>query len=442
MIGTTSGTAIGGIYALDITTPTSSNFAESNAATIVIGDWNSNNITCVGNTTCGTHLGSTYGTPIIRRLHDGNWGVIFGNGLNSSSGTAGIFVMIVNSGTGATTFYYLDTGAGAASSGAKNGIAYVTSADLDGDHITDYVYAGDVLGNLWRFDLTSKTESSWAAASSAMFTATTSTTVKPITTSVKVSSVPTTGNYPRIIVNFGTGQQLPQTLTSAATYAGGTQSLFGVWDWNMASWNGKSSVKYYALTSPQTNSTSATYLTTQTLTSSTYTNSSGIATNSYLGTNNTVCWSGSSTCASGTNTKFGWTINLPTSTEQVTFNPTLLSGVFFVNTNIPAVTQILSCTTTPASGYSIAVNLATGGTDSVYTTVTGSSSTVGIGQGATGTAYFVSGTKSNSATTTTGATGSTITTSIDQSSNGAITNQVNLPTPNNTGSRLTWLQLR
>ena len=31
-------------------------------------------------------------------------------------------------------------------------------ADLDGDHITDYVYAGDLLGNLWRFDLTGGTE--------------------------------------------------------------------------------------------------------------------------------------------------------------------------------------------------------------------------------------------------------------------------------------------
>ena len=43
--------------------------------------------------TCGNNLGNTYGMPIIRRLHDGNWAVIFGNGFGSTSGDAGIFVM-------------------------------------------------------------------------------------------------------------------------------------------------------------------------------------------------------------------------------------------------------------------------------------------------------------------------------------------------------------
>ena len=37
---------------------------------------------------------------IIRRLHDGNWAVIFGNGYGSTNGDAGIFVMTVDS-TGA-----------------------------------------------------------------------------------------------------------------------------------------------------------------------------------------------------------------------------------------------------------------------------------------------------------------------------------------------------
>ena len=47
--------------------------------------------------------------------------------------------------------------------GDNNGIAYVTAADLDGDHITDYVYAGDIKGNVWRFDLTSSDPANWAA---------------------------------------------------------------------------------------------------------------------------------------------------------------------------------------------------------------------------------------------------------------------------------------
>ena len=55
-----------------------------------------------------------------------------------------------DSGSGATTFYYLSTGVT-----GGNGIAFTTPTDLDGDHIMDYVYAGDLKGNVWRFDLTS-----------------------------------------------------------------------------------------------------------------------------------------------------------------------------------------------------------------------------------------------------------------------------------------------
>ncbi|MEJ0007900.1 MAG: hypothetical protein WDM77_16430 [Steroidobacteraceae bacterium] len=61
-------------YALDITDSSATTFAESNAANLVIGEWTSANITCYLNTTCGTNMGSTYGTPVIRRLHDGRWG--------------------------------------------------------------------------------------------------------------------------------------------------------------------------------------------------------------------------------------------------------------------------------------------------------------------------------------------------------------------------------
>lgn len=41
----------------------------------------------------------------------------------------------------------------------------VTAPDLDGDHITDYADAGDMLGNVWRFDLTSDDPADWAVRS-------------------------------------------------------------------------------------------------------------------------------------------------------------------------------------------------------------------------------------------------------------------------------------
>jgi type IV pilus assembly protein PilY1 len=93
------------LYALDVTNP--ANFSESNASSLVMGEWN-NTITCVGNTTCGQSMGNTYGTPQLRRLHDGRWAVIFGNGMGSASGDAGIFIMTLDPNTGAqgAQFYF------------------------------------------------------------------------------------------------------------------------------------------------------------------------------------------------------------------------------------------------------------------------------------------------------------------------------------------------
>src|SRR6202023_3915418 len=107
------------IYALDITTAT---FTEANAANLVVGEWNPTTLACTNVANCGNNLGNTYGTPQMRRLHDGKWAVIFGNGFGSTSGDAGIYVMTLDPTSGAGTFYYLSTGTGSA--GNPNGIAY------------------------------------------------------------------------------------------------------------------------------------------------------------------------------------------------------------------------------------------------------------------------------------------------------------------------------
>ncbi|WP_205704036.1 PilC/PilY family type IV pilus protein, partial [Escherichia coli] len=133
---------------------------------------------------------------------------------------------------GTTSFYYLDTGYGPSKdplkANNKNGIAYVTPADLDGDHITDYVYAGDAFGNVWRFDLTSQNPASWSVSSAPMFSTPAG---QPITSKVAVAAIPGSGTgAPRVLVSFGTGQAFPVTQTSAAAYSSNTaQSLYGVW---------------------------------------------------------------------------------------------------------------------------------------------------------------------------------------------------------------------
>ncbi|MEJ8854896.1 PilC/PilY family type IV pilus protein [Variovorax robiniae] len=374
VIGDKTSIANGAIYALDITTPTAANFTEANAANLVLGEWSSSTLTCTTDTAavpasgstpavpavnCKDSLGSTYGTPIIRRLHDGNWAVIFGNGLNSKTGGAGIFIMTVNQTSGAKTFRYLPagTGSGPTTSGAtvtaRNGISYVNSADLDSDHVADYVYAGDVFGNVWRFDLTSATASAWSVRSTPIF----STGGRPITSQITGVTVLAGSTAPRMLLTFGTGQIFPQTLTSAATPTTGTQYMLGVWDWDMANWNAKGSLQLASLVAPQTVSLST--LQSQTVvTDTTYSN--GLISGARTVTRTPICWAGSTACTSGNN-KFGWSVELPGTNEQIVYNPVISDGLFVVNTTLPAVNQALSCDQQPASGFTMAIDPVTGG---------------------------------------------------------------------------------
>ena len=132
------------------------------------------------------------------------------------------------------------------------------------------------------------------------------------------------------MVDFGTGRQFPLTNSSPTTYATGSQALYGIWDWNMGSWNSKSAQQYASLPAPQTVGLGT--LAAQTVLG-TFTSSAG---NQYRTiSSNPVCWSGSTTCSGGGNNQFGWYLSLPGAAEQVIYNPTLQLGVFLVNTTIP-----------------------------------------------------------------------------------------------------------
>jgi type IV pilus assembly protein PilY1 len=410
----TTPTSTSAIYALDITDPAKF------VAGSVLGEWTPSTITCANVANCGQHLGLTYGTPQIRRLHNGNWAILFGNGLNSKLGTSGMFVGIVDS-SGKPTFYYYDTGAGptSASPPVLNGIVQVTPVDLDGDHITDFVYAGDVLGNVWRFDLTSNSPGTWAAGSKPLFTTASG---QPITTGLAVASVPTgtsANALPKVLVAFGTGQKLPLTVTSGETYATATQALYGVWDYNMTAWDSTSTDTKYAALAPTIRTNAGKSLTIQSgeLVTQTY----GIATNSgtqyRTATSNPVCWADATACAA--TPQMGWTMALqaasstaipPTPAEQVIFNPVVISNEIVLNTFLPvsSTAKALFCNAPDASGFTMALQMANGGASSESFlplpdgTFSNTISVVGLADGAVGTpaplngsdgkTYIVSGT--------------------------------------------------
>ncbi len=474
-----SGLGAGGadIFALDITDP--SKFSETNASSLVIGDWTAAIITCVSDTrsgeaanSCGKNLGNTFGQPQIRRLHDGNWGVIFGNGFGSSNGSAGIFILEVNSVSGALSFRYIDSG----NTAGGDGIAYVATADLDSDHITDYVYAGDLLGNVWRFDLTSNNASLWKASSftggstpTPLMTATLGGVAQPISTKPVLVTGLSASSQPRLLVDFGTGHITGATWNSQAVYASGQQDLYGVWDWNMNTWNAQSKAQYASLSAPQSITTSA--LQTQTISAA----SGSISSSQILGirtvTHNTVCWTGSTACASG-NTQYGWKVLLPggvgsANYEQIIYNPTFaFNSLFLVNTTIPPVNTIYNCQSLYPTGWTMAIDPLSGGAPGVSTTASNGVSVfstantyqfsntvpiVGVMQNATGS-YTTFTLQAGTGTGGTGGTGGTTSGNTstgtlnagvtNTSSGSAITNSFNNVSKPGQLKRLNWMQLR
>tara|TARA_R100000306_G_scaffold62548_1_gene72953 strand:- start:75905 stop:79639 length:3735 start_codon:yes stop_codon:yes gene_type:complete len=124
------------VYALDITDPDEVKLMWEISGTMAL------------RSTVRTSLGHVHGKAQIGRLHNGKWGVIIGNGYNSANGRSA--VLVLNAVTGETIKVF-DTAVG--SSGDPNGMAEPLLADVNGDFIVDSVYAGDLHGKLWRFDL-------------------------------------------------------------------------------------------------------------------------------------------------------------------------------------------------------------------------------------------------------------------------------------------------
>ncbi|KPC52148.1 pilus assembly protein [Amantichitinum ursilacus] len=362
------------VYALEVTDPTT--FSENNAASIVKGEWTDSTISAL-NSSIGGSVGYTYGAPLIRRMHNGSWAVIFGSGWNSS-GNAGIFIMVVNASNGTISPKFLSTG----KSGSTAGITYVASADLDNDHIVDYLYAGDLAGNIWRFDVTSSNPADWITSTyggtvaTPLFTAASSTgTLQPVSTQVQVSSIKV-GSSNRIFLMFGTGQRTPFTNSLGDVYASGRQSVYGIWDWDLSAWNSgrrttnsvtipASTTAYVAGTAPAAGSAGVgstvprSALVQQTSTETTL--SSGSVGGYRVLSNNAVCWQDSTTCTTG-NSNYGWYYDLPTTGEQVIANPVINDGALELNTIIPPPSSTATCTVQLPTGWTMAYNPLTGGT--------------------------------------------------------------------------------
>ncbi|MCB1909604.1 MAG: hypothetical protein KDH15_19765 [Rhodocyclaceae bacterium] len=179
------------LFALDVTTPVSGGAVNITAGSLL---WELN-----GNTT--NKLGHVLGTPLIAPLNNGDWGVIVGNGYNSADDDA--HLVIINALTG-SVIKVLDT-----DGSTSNGLLAVGGWDDDADGDIDYVYGGDLRGQLWKFELLDG-ETQWTTANKSgaayapVFTATDENSkVQPISAGPLVGSHPDTGE---LWIFFGTGK--------------------------------------------------------------------------------------------------------------------------------------------------------------------------------------------------------------------------------------------
>lgn len=183
------------------------------------------------------HFGNALGKPVIAQLNTGTTGVIIGNGYNGSNDHSSLFVL--NIATGAL-IKEIDTGTG--SSALPNGMASPKGWDTDRSGTVDLVYAGDLLGNVWEFDLSSNLPSKWdsvfktGSTLNPFFIAKDpSNVVQPITGGVTIGLDPAT--FKRWVF-FGTGRYLTMPDTSNLQ----TQSWYGLID-DGASISGRSVLK-------------------------------------------------------------------------------------------------------------------------------------------------------------------------------------------------------
>jgi type IV pilus assembly protein PilY1 len=97
-------------------------------------------------------LGLSFGNPEIVKRGDGAWVVAFASGYNNvSPGNGGGYLTVLDAASGAR-LRKIATGAGSAE--APSGLARISAwVDTPSDNTASRLYGGDLLGNVWRFDI-------------------------------------------------------------------------------------------------------------------------------------------------------------------------------------------------------------------------------------------------------------------------------------------------
>lgn len=276
-----------GYYALDITTPSSPVLLWEFTPTTGIGAVKNDDV------------GYGFGKPVITRKADGTWVVLVTSGYNNTSpGDGKGYLFVLNAGTGAI-ISKIATGVGDTTT--PSGLAKIAAwNDEPAGNQAGYVYGGDLLGNLWRFDINSATAATVGTGAvmklAALYSDTAGTLPQPITTTPVLGKI-----ADKRVVFVGTGKylEIPDLTTTQ------TQTLYAIKDDNATA----------TLVNPRNT------LVQQTLGN----NTDGTATR-LTTSNNAVDFY----------TNRGWYIDFPDSGERVNIDSLLVQGTLLVATIVPS----------------------------------------------------------------------------------------------------------
>ena len=202
-----------GFYALDVTTPVTTADTEDSARAKILWE--------IGapNNSADPKLGYTYSRPRIARLKTGQWVAIAGNGYDSTSGHAVLYIIDIDSGD---VVKVQPSGQAVPGPTDKNGLSSPTVIDSDFDGDADFVYAGDLNGHMWRFDLTGVSSTPVTANQISYYK------LYPGSPSQAITAAPDISRHPDgdFIVFFGTGRDFNDTDAADTT----VQAIYGIRD--------------------------------------------------------------------------------------------------------------------------------------------------------------------------------------------------------------------
>ena len=228
-----------GVYALDITKPHTVD--ESSTVMNRVVKWEFNEATG------DPDMGYIIGRPTSRAngqpfqtgyMANGKWAAIFGNGYNSTSGKAALFILFADGPPSGSTSWttgtqYIKIPTGTAGNGPDNGLSTPTAVDTDNNGAINSIYAGDLKGNVWKFDVSNSDPALWKVATTgavplyqatSTLTGSTTVVVQPITTVIQPFPHPS-GGYQLV---FGTGKSLESTdYPMSAPF---TNTIYGIYD--------------------------------------------------------------------------------------------------------------------------------------------------------------------------------------------------------------------